>query len=359
MKNLSTPEVQMKGAWSDQQIAGMPMMIFLGLATCVLYAGWNGSLPLGMVGALALMFVLGTLLSELGERIPPIREYLGGGTILAIFGGAALFEYRILPVEAGEVIIRLHFRAFGDSRVPLGLEVVEAERIAAEHEAGALAPGARIRMGIEVDLFNRPIAYWIRTLHPGDLRARMDFNARDAAREVRDKAPEPLEAVRPAPVRAPVQHQRVQAGVASQHFPARARRRVALKNALDVGTQARKHGQICKVQCSKKKKGSLVLCLRHLLRLGHRLGHAAQDMDFFWRQLRAVKQLVQTRHEFFGCSGVQKTNCRQRLFPVRQHPRHLRRVGQRGSGRGAVDGKAAQRLTPFVGNHLNRCAQVE
>ena len=62
MKNLSTPEVQMKGAWSDQQIAGMPMMIFLGLATCVLYAGWNGSLPLGMVGALALMFVLGTLL---------------------------------------------------------------------------------------------------------------------------------------------------------------------------------------------------------------------------------------------------------------------------------------------------------
>ena len=77
MKNLSTPAVQMKGAWSDQQIAGMPMMIFLGLATCVLYAGWNGSLPLGMVGALALMFVLGTLLSELGERIPPIREYLG------------------------------------------------------------------------------------------------------------------------------------------------------------------------------------------------------------------------------------------------------------------------------------------
>lgn len=72
--------------------------------------------------------------------------------------------------EAGEVIIRLHFRAFGDSRVPLGLEVVEAERIAAEHEAGALAPGARIRMGIEVDLFNRPIAYWIRKGHPGDLR---------------------------------------------------------------------------------------------------------------------------------------------------------------------------------------------
>ena len=87
-----------------QQIAGMPLFIFLGLATCVLFSGWNGSLPLGMVGALALMFVLGTLLTELGERIMPIREYLGGGTILAIFGGAALFEYQLLPVQAGQVI---------------------------------------------------------------------------------------------------------------------------------------------------------------------------------------------------------------------------------------------------------------
>ncbi|ABK37353.1 2-hydroxycarboxylate transporter family protein [Aeromonas hydrophila] len=104
MKNLSTPQTRI-ALFGDRQIAGMPMMIFLGLATCVLFSGWNGSLPLGMVGALALMFVLGTLLTELGERITPIREYLGGGTILAIFGGAALFEYRILPVEAGQVII--------------------------------------------------------------------------------------------------------------------------------------------------------------------------------------------------------------------------------------------------------------
>ena len=106
MKNLSTLQTtQEKAAFmGGQQIAGMPLFIFLGLATCVLFSGWNGSLPLGMVGALALMFVLGTLLTELGERIMPIREYLGGGTILAIFGGAALFEYQLLPVQAGQVI---------------------------------------------------------------------------------------------------------------------------------------------------------------------------------------------------------------------------------------------------------------
>lgn len=106
MKNLSTLQTTQEKAalMSGQQIAGMPLFIFLGLATCVLFSGWNGSLPLGMVGALALMFVLGTLLTELGERIMPIREYLGGGTILAIFGGAALFEYQLLPVQAGQVI---------------------------------------------------------------------------------------------------------------------------------------------------------------------------------------------------------------------------------------------------------------
>ncbi|MEE1951935.1 2-hydroxycarboxylate transporter family protein [Aeromonas sp. 75A] len=106
MKNLSPLQTtQEKAAFmGGQQIAGMPLFIFLGLATCVLFSGWNGSLPLGMVGALALMFVLGTLLTELGERIMPIREYLGGGTILAIFGGAALFEYQLLPVQAGQVI---------------------------------------------------------------------------------------------------------------------------------------------------------------------------------------------------------------------------------------------------------------
>ncbi|MGL5092275.1 MAG: 2-hydroxycarboxylate transporter family protein [Aeromonas sobria] len=106
MKNLSTLQTTQEKAalLGGQQIAGMPRFIFLGLATCVLFSGWNGSLPLGMVGALALMFVLGTLLTELGERIMPIREYLGGGTILAIFGGAALFEYQLLPVQAGQVI---------------------------------------------------------------------------------------------------------------------------------------------------------------------------------------------------------------------------------------------------------------
>lgn len=74
--------------------------------------------------------------------------------------------------ETGEVVIRKHYRRFGDSAVPLGLEVIESERLAGE----LIDPGALVgvtnemRMGVEVDEFQRPLYYWIRRGHPGDVR---------------------------------------------------------------------------------------------------------------------------------------------------------------------------------------------
>lgn len=76
--------------------------------------------------------------------------------------------------EAGEVLIRMHFSRFGSSRVPLSLEVIEAERLANE----LIDPGSLIgldndvRMGVEIDRYQRPLAYWIRRGHPGDIRSR-------------------------------------------------------------------------------------------------------------------------------------------------------------------------------------------
>lgn len=73
--------------------------------------------------------------------------------------------------EAGEVLIRMHYRPFGDSQIPLCLEVIEPERLA--HDIvppGVVTAGADIRMGVEVDQFHRPLAYWIRSVHPGDIR---------------------------------------------------------------------------------------------------------------------------------------------------------------------------------------------
>lgn len=72
--------------------------------------------------------------------------------------------------EAGEVLIREHYGAFGDSAVPYALELVEAERIADELSPGPMLTGAVVRMGVEVDKFGRSLAVYLRELHPGELR---------------------------------------------------------------------------------------------------------------------------------------------------------------------------------------------
>jgi lambda family phage portal protein len=72
--------------------------------------------------------------------------------------------------EAGEVFVRKHARPFGESRVPLALEVIEAERIADDYLIPEGVDPQRYRLGVEVDAYNRPVAYWVRQRHPGDVR---------------------------------------------------------------------------------------------------------------------------------------------------------------------------------------------
>jgi lambda family phage portal protein len=72
--------------------------------------------------------------------------------------------------EAGEVFIRLHAQRFGESAIPFALELIEAERIEDERQPSPGVTGAQVRLGIEADAYHRPIAYWIRTLHPGEIR---------------------------------------------------------------------------------------------------------------------------------------------------------------------------------------------
>lgn len=73
-------------------------------------------------------------------------------------------------VRDGEVLIRKVRRPFGnDNRIPLALEIIEADRLVDNYSA-ATAPGTghAIRMGVEVDEWLRPVAYWLYPTHPGD-----------------------------------------------------------------------------------------------------------------------------------------------------------------------------------------------
>lgn len=92
-------------------------------------------------------------------------------------GGRLAFKHmeRALMAQVfatGEAFVRKHYRAFGDSKVPFALELIEAERIADDLSAPypAATPGNEIRMGIELDEFYRPVAYFIRRRHPSELR---------------------------------------------------------------------------------------------------------------------------------------------------------------------------------------------
>jgi lambda family phage portal protein len=71
-------------------------------------------------------------------------------------------------IESGEVLIRKVNQSFGGSPVPFALEIIESDQLAEDYQ-GSFQQN-EIRMGIEVDKWGRPVAYWLRTAHPGDIQ---------------------------------------------------------------------------------------------------------------------------------------------------------------------------------------------
>jgi len=71
--------------------------------------------------------------------------------------------------------------------------------------------------------------------------AGVDLDAGEPAADVRDEAPQPLEAMVPAPVRRALQPDRMQTRITGDDLPGAACRRVAVEDALDIGAQAVKH----------------------------------------------------------------------------------------------------------------------
>ena len=86
------------------RLSGIYLIPFVIIAIVIATATFMNVLPGGMVGAFPIMIVIGAILNELGNRTPIIKDYLGGGPIVVIFGTAALFTYNLLPESAGKVI---------------------------------------------------------------------------------------------------------------------------------------------------------------------------------------------------------------------------------------------------------------
>ncbi|WP_148253362.1 2-hydroxycarboxylate transporter family protein [Aidingimonas lacisalsi] len=79
------------------RVAGMPVPAFSLMAIVLLAAIYTDSLPTGMIGGLLIMMIFGEALGFVGDRMPIVRTYLGGGAILAIFGAATLMYFPVMP----------------------------------------------------------------------------------------------------------------------------------------------------------------------------------------------------------------------------------------------------------------------
>lgn len=106
-------------------------------------------------------------------------------------------------VRDGEVLVRL-VRYPNDFR--FALEFIESDLLDEEYNA-QLPNGNRIRMGVELDSFNRPIAYHLFTAHPGDnstMWMGKAYNRVPADRMIHAFLPERAMQTRGAPWMAPV-----------------------------------------------------------------------------------------------------------------------------------------------------------
>ncbi|MDO4594447.1 MAG: 2-hydroxycarboxylate transporter family protein [Tissierellia bacterium] len=84
---------------NEFKIAGLKMPIYITLCAIIILTSYLGVMPTGMVGAFLFLIVFGELLNLLGNKLPIIKTYLGGGAIVSIFGGAAIVYFKLFPTE--------------------------------------------------------------------------------------------------------------------------------------------------------------------------------------------------------------------------------------------------------------------
>ncbi|WP_110598859.1 2-hydroxycarboxylate transporter family protein [Salinicola lusitanus] len=86
-----------RDSWLSTPIFGIPFPLFAIAAGVLVVSMATDTIPTGMIGALLVMMILGELMGFIGDRLPIVKSYLGGGAILAIFGAATLVYVQWLP----------------------------------------------------------------------------------------------------------------------------------------------------------------------------------------------------------------------------------------------------------------------
>lgn len=83
---------------------GLPILYFAIISVVILVSSYFNILPKGMVGAFPIIIILGLVLNYVGDKLPIVNTYFGGGAIVAIFVSAYLAWAKILPPATTKLI---------------------------------------------------------------------------------------------------------------------------------------------------------------------------------------------------------------------------------------------------------------
>jgi len=85
-------------------IMGIPLPLFAILSVVILASMFTGALGDDMLSTMALLCVIGSILYEIGERIPIFNKWVGGGSMLAMMVPSYLVYINIIPEKYAESI---------------------------------------------------------------------------------------------------------------------------------------------------------------------------------------------------------------------------------------------------------------
>lgn len=95
------------------KLFGLDIPTFGLIALVIIAAMYLGVLSKDLAGGLAIMFVIGTIFNEIGERIPIWNKYVGGGLVLAFLGTALLVQFNIIPKDYVKLIDSVNSKPMG------------------------------------------------------------------------------------------------------------------------------------------------------------------------------------------------------------------------------------------------------
>ncbi|WP_298839460.1 2-hydroxycarboxylate transporter family protein [Clostridium sp.] len=101
-KEIQTDK-QKTSLWSIK-ISGVSLPLYLIMLVILIIGIKLDKLPGGILGALAVLVLLGNLFYYIGNHLPIFKSYLGGGAVFCIFASAIIATFGILPSGAVKTV---------------------------------------------------------------------------------------------------------------------------------------------------------------------------------------------------------------------------------------------------------------